>query len=254
MAPTDTVENTGPAATERTEPVERTANAGRFAHTPAPPPPPTPGSVRFTPTLTGTSGSLDTVDEGGPLPPEALPAAPPATDPRSPSFSNLDVRAHGATPVEWPQPTTGVAGTGTLDPKAPGSLIPSNIKGVKDEIGDAVKHVWVKFRTMAHIPPGQTVYPGSVRMIPESHVHPDVHDVIPETLEDGKKNPEYPGDPNDPHIPGPTTDLSAVSLPPGVKEKFDAQEARLAALEQALADRGSAVPAPAVSSEPSKVE
>lgn len=60
---------------------------------------------------------------------------------------------------------------------APGSLSPTLARIAEDAVQEA-KHIWVRFRQMAHIPPGRTVYQGDQVQIPEDHFHPDVHEKI----------------------------------------------------------------------------
>lgn len=82
-----------------------------------------------------------------------------------------------ATPVTWPTPTTGVAGSQAIGPGDAGSLNPANIPAPELK---GIQHVWARFKQIAHIPPGRTVHVGDVAQIPEDHVHPDLHEVLDE--------------------------------------------------------------------------
>lgn len=47
-----------------------------------------------------------------------------------------------------------------------------------ETLGEEVAKIWVRFKQMAHIPPGETVRPGDIRQIPADHFHTDVHEEV----------------------------------------------------------------------------
>lgn len=145
-------------------------------------------------------------------------------DPRQPPLDEdgNEIPPNAATRVTWPTPTTGVAGTIAQGPSDAGSLNPANVPApsVKDE----AQMIWARFKQMAHIPPGRTVRPGEVAQIPESHLHPDLHEELDED------DPAIPGN-------GPKEEVDsphATAIDPDLRDELDWLHRRVCDLE----DRG----------------
>lgn len=108
-----------------------------------------------------------------------------------------------------------------LGPKDAGSLNPAGVPA--PTLKDKVEQVWVRFKQMAHIPPGRTIRAGEVGQIPADHVHPDVHDVLDE---------------DDPAIPGNATTDQDEPAPPAEpaagQSHIDWLHQRLSRIEEEL--------------------